>query len=66
MDGRVVIEVALRNSVDGKVMRLEAVACSIECARHNGFEPTRLLLPDERGIMRPCTLCGAEPEGEEL
>jgi hypothetical protein len=66
MDLRVIVEVPIRNSVDRKIMRLEALACSIECARHHGYEPSRMLLPDERGIMRPCAFCGAEPEGEEI
>lgn len=28
--------------------------CSIECARHNGFEPDRLRLPQE--YDEPCTI----------
>lgn len=33
-----------------------AVACCIECARHHGYEPVRLVLPSEAD--EPCYLCG--------
>jgi hypothetical protein len=37
----------------------EAVACSIECARHHGFEPYRLPMPAD-DIDGPCVFCGTE------
>lgn len=33
--------------VDGQNGPEDVVVCSIECARHHGFEPWRLILPNE-------------------
>jgi hypothetical protein len=35
-------------------------ACSIECARHHGYEPTRLRMPQEDN--EPCAFCGYDPK----
>jgi hypothetical protein len=34
-------------------------ACTIECARRHGYEPTRLRLPQEQD--EPCAFCGFDP-----
>ena len=38
--------------------KLSAVACSIECARHNGYEPYRLPMGNE--FDEACVFCGIE------
>lgn len=39
-----------------------ATCCSIECARHHGFEPVRLPIGDE--YNDPCVFCGEMDGGE--
>lgn len=40
--------------------RLSAVACSIECARHNGYEPYRMPMGNE--YDEACVFCGIDQE----
>jgi len=51
----VVVEVS--RSARGYAARF--VFCSIECARHNGYEPNRLALPEE--YEETCCACGFDP-----
>ena len=48
----------------GAVKSADTPFCSIECARHNGCEPTRLLLPGEH-IGLVCAGCNIELDTED-
>ena len=37
----------------------DLVVCSIECARHNGYEPTRMAMKHEYDDV--CSFCGFDP-----